>query len=67
LLDYIMNLKNLKSGKKISHPEAIYFETKNIEIKVVKGIAVSEADGEYLGSGNLSVSVLNSSISLLVY
>jgi diacylglycerol kinase family enzyme len=46
LLDYIKNLKNLKLGKKINHPEAIYFETEKIEISLVKWLHV--ADGEYL-------------------
>lgn len=66
-LDYIKNLRNLKSGRRINHPEAIYFETEKIAISVVEGIAVSEVDGEYLTSGNLSVSVLPHAISLLVY
>jgi YegS/Rv2252/BmrU family lipid kinase len=67
LLDYIKNLKNLKLGKKINHPEAIYFETEKIEISLVNGFAVAEVDGEYLASVNLSISVLPNAISLLVY
>ena len=66
-LDYIKNLKNLKSGKRINHPEAIYFESEKIAISVVEGTAVSEVDGEYLTSGNISVSVLPNAISLLTY
>jgi hypothetical protein len=46
---------------------AVYFETEKIEISVVDGVAVSEVDREYLASGNLSISVLPNSISLLVY
>jgi hypothetical protein len=45
LVDYIKNLKNLKSGKKVNHPEAIYFETEKIDISVVDGIAVSSGWG----------------------
>lgn len=67
LLDYIKNLKNLKTGKVIDHPEAIYFETEKITITVIHGTAVSEIDGESLPSGNLSISVLPNTISLLVY
>jgi len=67
LLDYIKNLKNLKSGNRINHPEAIYFETEKIAIGVVEGVAVSEVDGEYLSSGNISISVIPNAISLLVY
>jgi diacylglycerol kinase (ATP) len=67
LLDYIKNLKNLKSGKRINHKEAIYFETEKIAITVVEGTAISEVDGEYLASGNLSISVLPNAISLLAY
>lgn len=67
LLDYIKNLKNLKSGKVINHREALYFETEKIEISIVDGTAVAEVDGEYLASGNLIISVIPARISLLVY
>lgn len=67
LLDYVRNLKSLKSGKPIDHPEARYFETSHLEIKIIHGKAVTETDGEYLPHGNLKVSMAKSKIDVLVY
>jgi len=67
LLDYVRNLKSLKSGKAIDHPEAKYFETSNLEIKIIHGRAVTETDGEYLPHGNLKVSIAKAKLEVLVY
>lgn len=67
LLDYVRNLKSLKSGKAIDHPEAKYFETSHLEIKIIHGKAVTETDGEYLPHGNLKVSIAKAKIDVLVY
>jgi YegS/Rv2252/BmrU family lipid kinase len=66
LLDYIRNLKNLKSGKVINHPEAKYLETEKIEIKVSKGKVSSELDGEFLDEGNQMISVVKGGIKILI-
>lgn len=67
LLDYVRNLKSLKSGKAIDHPEAKYFETSHLEIKIIHGKAVTETDGEYLPHGNLKISIAKAKIDVLVY
>jgi YegS/Rv2252/BmrU family lipid kinase len=67
LIDYIRNLKALKSGTPITHPEVNYFETSHLEIKIIQGKAVTEADGEYLPHGNLKVSIANTKLAILVY
>lgn len=67
LLDYVRNLKSLKSGKAIDHQEAKYFETSNLEIKIIHGRAVTETDGEYLPYGNLKVSIAKAKLEVLVY
>lgn len=66
LLDYVKNLKNLKSGVPIKHKEAVYLEAEQIDIKVIKGKAVTEIDGEFLNEGNISVS-LHGKINVLNY
>lgn len=65
LLDYIRNLKNLKTGKRINHPEAFYFIENELNIKLVKGRAVTETDGEHIPSAEILVSIVPSAIRLL--
>lgn len=67
LLDYVKNLKNLKSGIPIKHDEAVYFEAKNIEIKILKGNAFTEMDGEFLNEGNIIADKLTDRIKILSY
>jgi YegS/Rv2252/BmrU family lipid kinase len=44
LLDYLKNLKSLKQGKPIAHPEVHYFESSYLEIKRINGIAETKMD-----------------------
>jgi YegS/Rv2252/BmrU family lipid kinase len=67
LLDYIRNIKALKAGKPINRHEAKYFETSQLEIKIIHGKAVTETDGEYLPCGNLKVSIAKTKMDVLVY
>ena len=66
LLDYVRNLKNLKTGKRINHPEAFYFSDNELSIKVTKGIAVTETDGEHFPTAEIKVSIVPSALTLLV-
>ena len=66
LLDYVRNLKNLKTGKRINHPEAFYFTDNELSIKVTKGKAVTETDGEHLPTAEINVSIIPSALQLLV-
>lgn len=65
ILNYIQNLGKLKRGELIIHPEVTYLTAKNIEIRVIKGKAQTEMDGEYVESGNLTISVLEGALKLL--
>lgn len=65
LMDYVRNLKNLKTGKRINHPEAFYFTENDLVIKVSKGKAVTETDGEHLATAEIRVSIVPSAIQLL--
>jgi YegS/Rv2252/BmrU family lipid kinase len=65
LFDYIKNLRKLKKGIPISHPEAHYLETKSVGIKLIKGKASSEMDGEFLEIGDQIISVVENGIRIL--
>ena len=65
LMDYVRNLKNLKTGKRINHPEAFYFTENELSIMVSKGKAVTETDGEHLATAEIRVSIVPSAIQLL--
>jgi diacylglycerol kinase (ATP) len=67
LIDYLRNLKALKSGIPITHPEVNYYETSHLEIKIIHGKAVTETDGEFLPNGNLKVTIANTKLAILVY
>ncbi len=66
LMDYVRNLKNLKTGKRINHPEAFYFAENKLRIQVSKGKAVTETDGEHFPTADLNVSIIPSALKLLV-
>lgn len=65
LLDYVRNLKRLKRGQKIKHPEAHYFQAKEMEVKASGSVLSCEADGELIGEGSLVFRVLPSRLRLL--
>jgi diacylglycerol kinase (ATP) len=67
LFDYVKNLKSLKQGKPIDHPEVNYFESSFLEIKIIHGKAVTETDGEYLPCGTMKVSLVKTKMDVLVY
>jgi len=66
LRDYVRNLKNLKTGQRINHPEAFYFEENELKISVSNGKAVTETDGEHLPSAEIRISIVPSALQLLV-
>jgi len=67
LFDYIKNLRKLKAGIPISHPEAHYVETKKIEIKVIKRKVSSEMDGELLDGKVLIFTLIEKGVSIMHY
>jgi diacylglycerol kinase (ATP) len=66
LMDYALNLKNLKTGKRINHPEAFYFEDNELKISISKGKAVTETDGEHWPVAEIKVSIVPSALQVLV-
>jgi diacylglycerol kinase (ATP) len=66
LMDYVLNLKNLKTGKRINHPEAFYFEDNELKISISKGKAVTETDGEHWPVAEIKVSIVPSALQVLV-
>jgi hypothetical protein len=60
------NLKNLKTGKRINHPEAFYFEDNELKISISKGKAVTETDGEHGPVAEIKVSIVPSALQVLV-
>ena len=67
LFDYIKNLRKLKKGIPITHPEAHYLECKSVEIKLIKGKSSSEMDGEFLDIGSQIITVVENALELLDY
>lgn len=65
LLDYVRNLGRLKKGSKISHPEAHYFQTKQLKIELQTGQLWQESDGELKGSGSLKITVEPAALRVL--
>ena len=65
LVDYVRNLSRLKHGKKINHPEAHYFQSKEIEVMASGPTLSCEADGELIGEGSLVFRVLPSYLRVL--
>jgi len=67
IFHYIRNIGKLKRGEWINHPEVIYITAKNVDIKVLKGRALAEIDGEFIDSGDINICLDESSIQLLDY
>lgn len=67
IFDYIKNVGKLKKGQKIDHPEVKYLEAKEITIKIIKGNAMAEMDGESFECGDIKIKLLPEKIKLLEY
>lgn len=65
LLDYVRNLRRLKRGEKIRHPEAHYFQATEINVEPTESTLSCEADGELIGSGDVVFRCLPAHIRML--
>jgi YegS/Rv2252/BmrU family lipid kinase len=65
LFDYVRNLKKLKLGQVIDHPEAHYLKTDRVTIKLKSGKAVAELDGEYFPEGECTISLIKHALKLV--
>jgi diacylglycerol kinase (ATP) len=67
LLDYVRNLKKLKKGVVIEHPHVHYWETESLNLRITKGYAVGEMDGEFFNDTNCTVTVISNQLRFLMY
>ncbi len=65
LMDYVRNLKLLKSGEQIIHPQVNYYQCSQLTIQVKSGNALGEMDGELLRDVNINIQLLPQRIQLL--
>lgn len=65
LITYVRKLGALKKGRKITHPEVHYFDSKSIEINGLDHREWMEGDGELFDTGLKRVSILPGKIQLI--
>jgi len=65
LLDYVRNLSRLKRGEKIKHPEAHYFQSREIVVTASGPSLSCEADGELIGQGSVVFRCLTGHLRIL--
>ena len=66
LMDYLLNLGNLKKGKKINHKGAHYFTTKQLTVTstAIKPCGI-ETDGEFAGESPIKINVVPDAIKFI--
>jgi diacylglycerol kinase (ATP) len=67
ILDYILNLSNLRKGNYIKHYDIKYTVCSKLSLNILSGTAPVETDGEVFGAGNFDVSVIPSILRVLKY
>lgn len=67
IFHYLKNLKNLKKGNEIKHPEVKYLSAEKIEVKIIHGLACTEVDGEFVACTDVTIGVIPGIIDLLWY
>jgi YegS/Rv2252/BmrU family lipid kinase len=65
LWDYLKNLRKLKKGHKIDHPEVTYHRAKEMTLESDMACGI-EADGEYVGLAPATFSILPGAIRFLL-
>jgi YegS/Rv2252/BmrU family lipid kinase len=66
VLDYFKNIRKLKKGIKLNHPNIHYYTSKKIHL-TTKEVCEVEADGEYVGSGETSFEIIPKSLNFLSF
>ena len=64
LYEYVKNLRNLKKGRKINHPEVHYHTFKRLVLESGEGVH-AETDGEIAGKSSISVEVIPNALFLI--
>ena len=67
LLDLIINLPKLYSGEIVNHKKVATYKTKKIEVSLKKTKPFIQADGELIGAGNVSVTIIEKAIQFVIY
>lgn len=67
LIEYGRNLKNLKLGRKIVHPEVMYSEFEKIHISTNDKNIIVETDGEIAGRSSITVEVIPKILQIVSY
>ncbi len=63
--DYLKNLGRLKKGVKINHPEVSYHKAREVVLECDDTCGI-EADGEYVGPGPATISILPKAIRFVI-
>jgi len=66
LLDLIINLPKLYSGEIVNHKKVATYKTKEIEVSLKKTKPFIQADGELIGVGNVSVTIIEKAIQFVI-
>ena len=66
LLDLIINLPKLYSGEIVNHKKVSTYKTKEIEVSLKKTKPFIQADGELIGAGNVSVTIIEKAIQFVI-
>ena len=66
LLDLIINLPKLYSGEIVNHKKVATYKTKEIEVSLKKTKPFIQADGELIGAGNVSVTIIEKAIQFVI-
>ncbi len=67
LWDYVKNLRKIKKGKFVEHPQVKYLRTKKVVVSSDDTAVTSEMDGEHLPLRNFEAEVLPLEISVIKY
>ena len=67
LFDYVMNVYNVKRGKRIKHPEVHYFESNTLTLSSPFADIHAETDGEYIRGKSFEISIIPQRLKILSY
>ena len=66
MMDYIKNLRGVRAGKKIEHPEVSYHEVSSITIESIDGKKLPiDMDGEFAGYCPMTIQCIPGAVSFL--
>lgn len=66
LFDLVFNIKKLYNGKIVHHKKVATYKTKEITVIPQKSTPFIQADGELIGTGKVTVSIIDKAINFVV-